>query len=129
MVALFIREPFAVGLENSVSTFPQLGAQRVERVTALFELVSLQVLEGINGFHGGQKLMEPCHTAFRLAVLCLLDEFGNFILAERTIRDGSALDYRNLNVINAGEKQAFPLILRSLFESQLEIRVLGPNEL
>ena len=54
----------------------------MECVAAFFEFVSLQMLKGINSFDGGQKLMEPCDTAFRLRILSPLNEFGNLVLAD-----------------------------------------------
>ena len=69
------------------------------------------------------------HAALRLRILDVLDEFRNLILADRALRDRIALDHRNFNVVIAGEEQAFPLLFRAFFESQLELRMLGANEL
>jgi len=69
------------------------------------------------------------NAAFRPAILNVLDEFRNLILADRTIHDGIALDHRDFNVVTSGEKEAFPLILRSFFDCQPVPRVLGANQL
>jgi hypothetical protein len=73
--------------------------------------------------------MEPCDAAFRLAIPHLLDEFVNLVPAERIVKDGIALNHRNLNVVASGEEQALPLILSSFFQGQFELGMLGTNEL
>jgi hypothetical protein len=40
-----------------------------------------------------------------------------------------ALKHRDFHFVIAGEEQSFPLVLGAFFERQLELRVLGADEL
>jgi hypothetical protein len=54
----------------------------MEHVAAFFGIVSLQVLERVDRSDFAQVFGQPYDTAFRLAILYIVDEFGNLILAE-----------------------------------------------
>lgn len=63
VVTLFIGKSLKVGLDNRFAAFPNVRAERMEHVAAVFGVASLQVLKGINRLDGSQILMEPGDAA------------------------------------------------------------------
>ena len=100
MVAILIREPFTIGLNNCVATLPKCRAHRVERITAFVCFRALQVLNRIDRLHRGQIILKPLNATFRLAILNVLDEIRDLILTGRTIHHWIALNQGNFNLVN-----------------------------
>src|ERR1035438_1035835 len=101
----------------------------MEGVAAFLHLRSLQVLEGVDGFDLFQEFSEPLNAALWLAVLGLVDEFGNLALPQRAVEDGIAFDDRDFDLVNAREQERFPLFLVSAFDGEPEAGMLRANQL
>jgi len=85
--SFFVGETFAVGLDDGVAALPQGRAQRMECVAAFFHLRSLQVLEGVDGLDLFQIFGEPLDAAPGLAILNVLEEVSDLVLARRAVED------------------------------------------
>ena len=127
--AFLVGESFEVGLHDGVATLPDVRAQGVERVAAFFGVVPLQMLEGVDGFDVGEIFVEPSYSALGQAVLGLVDEFADLILAHRAIVDRVALEDSDFNAVDAGEEDGVPFFFGAFFNGQLELRVRTAYEL
>jgi hypothetical protein len=97
----------------------------VEGVAAIFGFRSLQVLEFVDLFYVGQKFVEPLDAALGLAFPGLIDEFGDVVLIEY----GDAFEDRDLDLVVAGEQEAFPFLICAFFDGEFEVRMSGANKL
>src|SRR5438105_963734 len=126
--ALFVRKSLAVGLDDGIAALPQIRAEGVEHVAALFRFRALEVLKSVDGLHIGKEFMEPLNAGLGSAVAGILDQLGKIVLAERAREDGIASQKRHFDLIVVDEKERLPFIFVAVLDDQLVVRVFGADK-
>lgn len=86
-------------------------------------------MEGIDGFDGEQIILKPLHGAVGLAILEVLEEVRDLVLAHGAVIDGVAFKQGDFYFVEPREQEDFPFLFSTFFDGELEVRVVGADEL